>query len=267
LSATTAASALDEPPQASRRLWLIAAVAALVLHLGCLLFVWAETEDDSDLAFGAPALAIDVDLAAPNRQPTDLPAGPDSDASTASTQMVQQQEVLKQSDLPKDAPIESYDPARLVALDNAKKPVDDDPNVKPIQTAPSTESVASETTAAPSSENIPEGKRSTAPVLGIGESTRKVRETWEKALAAHFNKHKRYPQDRAAQKILVEVTFEIDRIGRLLSFRVSKSSGDAVFDEAALAMLKRADPMPGPPPAVADNGLSFTMGVDFKPPK
>jgi TonB family protein len=245
----------------------MAAAMALALHLGCLLLIWADTEDDSDLAFGAPALAIDVELAATSKQPTDLPAGPDSEATMASPQMTQQQEVLKQSDLPKDTPTETDDPSRLIALDNAKKPVDDDPNVKPVQTAPSTESIASEATATPSSENIPEGQRSTAPVLGIGESIRKARETWEKALAVHFNKHKRYPQDRAAQKILVEVTFEIDRLGRLLSSRVSKSSGDTAFDEAALAMLKRADPMPAPPPAVAENGLSFTMGVDFKPPK
>ena len=264
---STIALALDEPPHASRRLWLVAAVAALALHLGCLLFVLTDAEDDSDVDFGAPALAIDVDLAAPNRQPTDLPAGPDSEATMASPQMVQQQEVLKQSDLPEDTPTETDDPDRVVALDNAKKPVDDDPNLKPVQTAPSTESVAAEATATPSSDAIPEGKRSTAPVLGIGESIRKVRETWEKLLAVHFNKHKRYPTNRGAQKILVEVTFEIDRLGHLLSSRVSKSSGDTAFDDAALAMLKRADPLPAPPPTVADDGLSFTMGVDFKPPK
>lgn len=267
MSVASATLSFDEPPQLSARLWLVAAIAALGLHLGALLFMLVETEDDSDLAFGAPALAIDVDLAAPTKQPTDLPAGPDTEASVASPPMVQQREALKQSDLPKDTPTETDDPARLVAPDNAKKPVDNDPSVKPIQTAPSTESVASEATATPSSESIPEGRRSTAPVLGIGESTRKVRETWERALAVHFSKHKRYPANRTAQKIEVLVTFEIDRLGRLISSHVTKSSGDAAFDEAAIAMLRRADPLPAPPPAVADNGLSFTMGVDFKPPK
>ena len=264
MNAAAPALTLDKPLQPARWLWLAAALAALVLHLGCLWFVLTDIDDESDLAFGAPALAIDVDLVAPNRQPTDLPAGPDSEASVATPPTVQQQEVLKQSDLPKDTPNETDDPARRVALDNAEKPVEDDPNVKPVQTVPSVESVAAEATATPSSENIPEGKRSTAPVLGIGESIRKVRETWEKVLAVHFNKHKRYPENRAAQRILVEVTFEIDRLGRLLSSRVSKTSGDAAFDEAALAMLKRADPLPPPPPEVADNGLSFTRGVDFK---
>lgn len=266
MTAATAV-ALDEPPRASRRLWLVAAAAALLLHAGCLLVVLADADDDSDVAFGAPALAIDVDLAAPNRQPTDLPAGPDSEATAASPQIVQQHEVLKQSDLPKDVPTETDDPARLVALDNARKPLDDDPNIKPVQTAPSTESIAAEATAAPSSENIPQGKRSTAPVLGIGDSLRKERITWQKLLGLQFTKYLRYPATRPAQRMEVLVTFEIDRFGRLLSSRVSKSSGDASFDEAALAMLKRADPLPPPPPAVADEGLSFTMPVEFKAPK
>ena len=91
-------------------------MVALALHLGGLLFVLVDADDDSDAAFGAPALAIDVDLAAPNRQPTDLPAGPDLDAATASPQMTQQQEVLKQSDLPKETPTETDDPAEAATI-------------------------------------------------------------------------------------------------------------------------------------------------------
>jgi len=42
----------------------------------------------------------------------------------------------------------------------------------------------------------------------------------------------------------------------------------AAFDEAALAMLKRADPFPPPPPAIADapEGLDFDFVVNFHPP-
>jgi outer membrane biosynthesis protein TonB len=37
-----------------------------------------------------------------------------------------------------------------------------------------------------------------------------------------------------------------------------------VFDEAALAMIHRSDPVPPPPPLVADEGLSFTLPVIFR---
>lgn len=265
MTQATAAIALSgEPSRLPSRVWLIAAIAALLLHASLVGFVLVEITDESDLAFGAPALAIDVDLAAPARPPSDLPAGPDTEAASAAPPVVQQKEVLKSSDLPKDTPTDTDDPARVVSPDNVKKPVDDDPNVKAVTATPSVESVAADATAMPSSENIPDGKRSTAPALGIGDSARLVRATWEKEIAVHFSKHKRYPAGRAPRKLDVEVKFEIDRLGHLLSSAVTHSSGDIAFDEAALAMLKRADPMPPPPPAVADNGLSFNMVVNFK---
>ena len=40
-------------------------------------------------------------------------------------------------------------------------------------------------------------------------------------------------------------------------------SGDPAFDAAALAMLQRANPVPPPPPLVADDGLTFTLPVIF----
>jgi TonB family protein len=43
-----------------------------------------------------------------------------------------------------------------------------------------------------------------------------------------------------------------------------KGSGDPVFDKAALAMVHRSDPVPPPPPLVADEGLSFTLPVVFR---
>ena len=60
------------------------------------------------------------------------------------------------------------------------------------------------------------------------------------------------------------VTFALDRTGHILSSSVTRSSGDASFDEAALAMLKRSDPVPAPPALIADEGLSFTLPVIFR---
>jgi TonB family protein len=50
----------------------------------------------------------------------------------------------------------------------------------------------------------------------------------------------------------------------VLSTTIEKSSGDTAFDEAALAMVKRSDPVPAPPPLIADEGLSFTLPVIFR---
>jgi protein TonB len=50
----------------------------------------------------------------------------------------------------------------------------------------------------------------------------------------------------------------------VLSTSIVKGSGDTALDEAALAMVRKSDPVPPPPPAVADEGLSFTLPVIFK---
>ena len=60
------------------------------------------------------------------------------------------------------------------------------------------------------------------------------------------------------------MNFVLDRVGHVISATVIKGSGDAVFDEAALAMMKRSDPVPPPPPLIADEGLSFTLPVFFR---
>jgi protein TonB len=93
--------------------------------------------------------------------------------------------------------------------------------------------------------------------------------TWQKELAAHFNKYKRYPAQRAMQAAEVVVSFVLDRVGHVVSSRIVKGSGDAAFDDAALAMLQRSDPVPPPPPLIADEGLTFTLPVIFhvKPDK
>ena len=87
---------------------------------------------------------------------------------------------------------------------------------------------------------------------------------WQKELAAPLDKHKRYPAERSQKSAEIVVSFALDRMGHVLSASIVKGSGDAAFDQAALAMVKRSDPVPPPPPLVADEGLNFTLPVFFR---
>jgi TonB family protein len=91
-----------------------------------------------------------------------------------------------------------------------------------------------------------------------------VRATWTKELIAHLDKHKRYPAERQQKTAEIVVSFVLDRTGHVLSTSIAKGSGDRAFDEAALAMVRRSDPVPQPPPLVADEGLNFTLPVIFR---
>ena len=56
----------------------------------------------------------------------------------------------------------------------------------------------------------------------------------------------------------------LDRLGHVVSVAIEKGSGDPAFDEAAIGMVRRSDPVPTPPPVVADDGLTFVLPVIFR---
>jgi protein TonB len=258
-------SHFESTQRISWRMWALAAFGAMTIHLGCLALALEYLQNgDPEDALGAPAIEIGVEMLAPHTDPTDLPPGPDVEASVASPQIVEQKEIIEPTDLPHAMPVESEDPDRVVSPIETDKPKKDEPNVPAVPAIPSVASIAVEPTAPPTSEIIQESKRSVTPVQGTGESPDRVRATWQKELIAHFNRHKRYPVDRTAQTAEILVKFVIDETGRVMSASIVKGSGDASFDEAALAMIHRSDPVPRPPSLVAQVGLSFTLPVIFR---
>jgi TonB family protein len=246
-------------------LWALAGAVALALHLGGAALAVGHLEtDEPENSAGVEAIEIGVDLTSVHREPTDLPPGPDTDASIASPALTEQKAEVKETELPKDVPNETEDPDRVVTPNESHKPKEDDSKIARVETTASLESAAAEATAAPSSDVIPEGPRSVAPVIGTGDAASRQRATWIKQLSAHLDKHKRYPAERSQKTAEIQLSLALDRTGHVLSVSVLKGSGDIAFDEAALAMVRRSDPVPQPPPAVADEGLNFTLPVIFK---
>src|SRR5215469_11771315 len=150
---------LDGGWTVSRKLWIGAAAGALALHLGGAALALAHlSADEAEDALGAPAIEIGLEMTSPKTEPTDMPAGPDTDASLASPALAEQKAEVKQTELPKDKPTKSEDPDRQVTLNDSQKPKEDDPKVATVQTSASMESAAQEATATPSVEEAPEGK-------------------------------------------------------------------------------------------------------------
>src|SRR6202047_3082532 len=203
---------LDTEQKPSRRLWILAAVGALALHIGGAALAIAHLRsDDVDDSLGAPAIEIGLEMMSPHLEPTDLPPGPDADASVASPALAEQKTEVKETELPKEVPTEAEDPDRVEAPNDSKKPHQDGPQVAAVETSASAESVAAEATAMPSTEAIQEGPRSVAPVQGTGESVRRMRATWQKELIAHLDKHKRYPSEGCQKNAEILVSFALDR--------------------------------------------------------
>lgn len=97
---------------------------------------------------------------------------------------------------------------------------------------------------------------------GIPPPATKAGSVWRGQVAAHLNGQKR-PFSTGADGTSM-IGFTIDRTGKVLSARLIKSSGNAALDKEALALARRASPLPAPPKDIAGATLKLTAPVRFK---
>ena len=141
-----------------------------------------------------------------------------------------------------------------------KNEAKDAPNIAPPPPseamAPRTIENATKTSEKPTGQNA-----------GLAQIDRQAIQNWQRDLAVHINKYKRYPSKArdARQHASVRVSFSIDRGGRVLRAWVEKSTSYDLFDEAAVDMVNRASPFP-PPPDDMPGGevLTYVVPVKFR---
>ena len=256
---------LEADQRPSRPLWVFAALGALALHLGggALAIANLQSGDDGD-ALGVTAIEVGLDLKSPHDEATDLPPGPNTDASVASPALAEQKAEVKETELPKDRPDETEDPDRVVTTNDSKKPKEDDPKIAAVQTSASTESVAQEATAKQSLDSsLPDAENVTGPNVGIGKDKERLTAEWGRRISAYFELHKRYPKVQKLRAAKVKVSLVLNRMGQVVSVAVLQSSGDPSFDEAAISMIRRSDPVPRPPAKLTDERFSYSLDVNF----
>jgi protein TonB len=247
-----------------RNVWIFAAIFVCCAHVALAAFAIARMNEPEDDDLGAPGIEIAFELTSAQTTPSELPPGPESEASAASPPVGEQKTTEKKVDLPKETPVESENPDRLVTIEKTDKPEEKEPEPTIKMMKASEESAAQEATAAPTIQNVQQAAKSTTMDQGTGQSQQRARVTWQKELMAHLDKFKRYPTERSQKGAEILIAMTLDRTGRILSANIAKSSGDDAFDHAAIVMVERASPVPPPPPLVADEGLDFSLPVIFK---
>jgi periplasmic protein TonB len=255
----------ESPHHISRVMWVMAGFMALAMHVGCI--AWASAyiqDDDPDPELGMAAIEIGIVHLAPHLDATNLAPGPDAEESAPSPPTVEQAQLTKPTTLPRGTPTETDDPSSIVAPTETEKPKQDDVPTPVAPANPSIATVAAQATAMPTSTLVQEATRSVAPEQGNGTSLQRVRATWQKELVAHFDRHKRYPVTSSDESGEVVVKLTIDEGGHIVSSSIVRGSGYEMFDEAALSMIQRSDPVPRPPVIVAQQGLTFTLPVFFR---
>jgi periplasmic protein TonB len=85
--------------------------------------------------------------------------------------------------------------------------------------------------------------------------------TWLRKLVAHLNKYKHNGDGRPDRNAEVVIRLVLDRAGHIVSAKVEKTSGDAAIDDAALAMMRSADPLPLPRSFGTNEQLTLVVPV------
>lgn len=130
--------------------------------------------------------------------------------------------------------------------------------------APSESSRAATSQSAAPQASLP-GETAAAPLNSEGAAG-KLQASWQGLVQSHLARFRRYPDDarRRSRAGEVWVQFTLDGEGRLLASRMLSGSGTVSLDREALAMLRRADPLPPPPAAMQRQGrVSVSLPIHF----
>ncbi|UWQ64948.1 TonB family protein (plasmid) [Leisingera caerulea] len=102
---------------------------------------------------------------------------------------------------------------------------------------------------------------SAAATAQAGQRAR-LQAVWGAKIRARIERRKRYPSGASGSGVAV-VRITVSRSGQLLNSRIAKSSGSAVFDQAALQAVARAGKFPSAPKKLSLSQLTFNLPMSF----
>ncbi|HUL88096.1 MAG TPA: TonB family protein [Pseudolabrys sp.] len=235
-------------PEGAR--WAACFALAVAFHGAGAAALLARWNDD-DLVANAPVITIELAAlpVAPETTPNEIPPGPQQQA--AQPEPEPEKPLEKELELPPDPkaePLQAVMPPPKVA---------EKPDKKPKQRHAS---VAS----APSSADT-KAERAAAPMAGANSQNPNALPNWKSQLVAQLERNKRYPpeaQSRGEQGI-AQLAFSIDRSGGVHNARITRSSGSSALDQATLALVARAAPLPPPPPEIAGSQIPISVPIRY----
>ncbi|HEY0291193.1 MAG TPA: energy transducer TonB [Hansschlegelia sp.] len=272
--------------------WGAAAFAALALHASPVLWMlWAPA---SEVLAGPPpaimlelsplpeAVAVDADQAAPDEvfaeaaeaavaskadpEPSPMETETDAaeEATPAETAVAAEAETVEETlDAPTTAAAEMALPPTRPKPAEIAEPKKRPPRKRPERPAPSTASEASKA-AEQASARVQRSSRTAAADSADGASGMSPA-TWRARLMAHLERKKVYPSEAKArgETGVAYVRFRIDGSGNVLSATLARSSGHLELDQATLALVRNASPVP-PPPAEANRTITAPVAFSLR---
>lgn len=102
----------------------------------------------------------------------------------------------------------------------------------------------------------------------MGANVQEVSTRYQQDISAWVQRHKYYPPEAGGREGRAVVRLRIDRGGNVRYYAIEQSSGIPTLDEAALDMIRRANPVPAVPTLYPGGNLvEFLIPITFRAPK
>ncbi|HEU0218326.1 MAG TPA: TonB family protein [Stellaceae bacterium] len=236
--------------------WSVSFAVVLLLHVAAGLYLlWRPIAMDAGNPL-PPAIMIDLAPAPSPPQPAPPIPVPDPAVEPQVQPLVPLPPLPPMPDIPLPKVEPSPAPRPAVVIPKPPPPV----KQKPVEQRPQIRTVQPPPPAAPAVTAPP--APAAAPPAGNPGATRA---SWQAQLVAWLERYKRYPRlaQEQHQEGTVYLRFTMDRSGHVLSAQIEKGSGFSLLDEEVTALIRRAQPLPAPPPEVPGAQLVLTLPVQF----
>ena len=92
-----------------------------------------------------------------------------------------------------------------------------------------------------------------------------AQKSWQGEILGRLARFKRYPAEArsAREQGTAVLRFTVDAQGNVTASKIEKTSGSALLDEEVLALLRRAAPLPAPPPEMGQSRIELLVPIDF----
>jgi protein TonB len=238
--------------------WSFCAAAVLLAHALVLLALWARP-DYAEPDAGAPVVLIELFplTVAPPAPERDL--APDPEPLQAESERPREETTEEKPAETERVPDVAPAPDAALTLPAVPEPPKEEPVHKQAKQEPA--EAAPIPTAPPAA--VAPARRPASPSFGRVSQPSAAMVSWQHALVAQIERHKRYPPQAHGEQGVARLAFRLDRNGRVVTSRIAQSSGSAALDEETLALIKRAQPFPAPPAETSEEQLSFMVPIRY----
>lgn len=275
-------------------LWSGAAALVLAAHMAGAWYLHSAQAVEPPALDAAPAIMMELApmAVAPEAVPTDITEMIDSTPTEQVEEVTEEiepvEEPVLEEEVVEEEPVETEEIAEVEPLEEVEEVVEEEleevplpevamavPQRRPVPEKPKPvekpvekkvekkverKKPAPQIAATKSAESAPKAAapRATRPAAGSGVSPAR----WQSRVNAHLNRYKRYPSG-ARGVGTVTVRFTINSSGDVVAASLAGSSGDPAFDSAAVELVRRASPVPAPPPEIAKSRMSLVVPIRY----